>query len=253
MKILYTIFLNLVVYSYGIADITNFSSYSAKYEVYYRGIEAGEMIFNYQKKGNEIEITVETIGNYLAKLIGRDKEIQKLKIKYKNSKPYPIYYEYKKIGRKNKEYRYIYSYLKNKYELEISEISDISENKKEFKSDEMFIDGLFFKFLSMTNLGNIKNEYNLVSKDNVKKIYPIIKKNQTIRIENKSYTGFSVTYINKNKNNITFYAEDDLNKMVYKEIRKNDKSIVKIYFKEELIKIKWFFYDLNTETGPLIF
>ena len=40
----------------------------------------------------------------------------------------------------------------------------------------MFIDGLFFKFLSMTNLGNIKNEYNLVSKDNVKKIYPIIKK-----------------------------------------------------------------------------
>jgi len=26
--------------------------------------------------------------------------------------------------------------------------------------------------------------------------------------------------------------------MVYKEVRKNDKSILKIYFKEELIKIK---------------
>ena len=39
MKILYTIFLNLVVYSYGIADITQFSSYAAKYEVYYRELK----------------------------------------------------------------------------------------------------------------------------------------------------------------------------------------------------------------------
>ena len=102
----------------------------------------------------------------------------------------------------------------------------------------MFVDGLFFKFLSMTNPKNIKNEYNLVSKDNVRKIYPIIKKNQKIRIGDKSFTGFSITYVNKNKNNITFYAVDDINKMVYKEVRKNDKSILKIYFKEELIKIK---------------
>ena len=65
-----------------------------------RGIEAGEMIFNYQKNGNEIEITVETKGNYLAKLIGRDKEIQKLKIKYKNSKPYPYIMSTKKLGKK---------------------------------------------------------------------------------------------------------------------------------------------------------
>ena len=42
----------------------------------------------------------------------------------------------------------------------------------------MFVDGLFFKFLSMTNPENIKNEYNLVSKDNVRKIYPIIKKSK---------------------------------------------------------------------------
>ena len=139
---------------------------------------------------------------------------------------------------KNKEYRYNYSYLKNKYELEINEISNINDIKKEFKSDEMFVDGLFFKFLSMTNPKNIKNEYNLVSKDNVRKIYPIIKKNQKIRIGDKSFTGFSITYVNKNKNNITFYAVDDINKMVYKEVRKNDKSILKIYFKEELIKIK---------------
>ena len=238
MRILYTILLNLVIFSCSMADITKFSSYAAKYEVYYKGIEAGEMIFNYQKDGNVIDITVETKGNSLAKLIGRDKEIQKLKIEYKNSKALPIYYEYKKIGKKNKRYRYNYSYLENTYELEINEISNINENKKEFKSDEMFIDGLFFKFLSMTNPGNIKNEYNLVSKDNVRKIYPIIKKNQKIRIGNKSYTGFSVTYVNKNKNNITFYAAGDINKMVYKEIRKNDKSILKIYFKEELIKIK---------------
>ena len=102
MRILYTILLNLVIYSYGMADITKFSSYAAKYEVYYKGIEAGEMIFNYQKDGNEIDITVETKGNSLAKLIGRDKEIQKLKIKYKNSKALPIYYEYKKIGKKIK-------------------------------------------------------------------------------------------------------------------------------------------------------
>ena len=56
MRILYTILLNLVIYSYGMADITQFSSYAAKYEVYYKGIEAGEMIFNYQKDGNEISM-----------------------------------------------------------------------------------------------------------------------------------------------------------------------------------------------------
>ena len=238
MRIIYTILLNLVIFTHGMADITKFSSYAAKYAVYYKGIEAGEMIFNYQKDGDAIGITVETKGNSLAKLIGREKEIQKLKIEYKNSNALPIYYEYKKIGKENKRYRYNYSYLKNKYELEINEISNINENKKEFKSDEMFVDGLFFKFLSMINPGNIKNEYNLVSKGNVRKIYPIIKKNQKIHIGNKSYTGFSVTYVNKNKNNITFYAVGDINKMVYKEVRKNDKSILKIYFKEELIKIK---------------
>ena len=238
MRILYTILLNLVIYSYGMADITQFSSYAAKYEVFYKGIEAGEMIFNYQKDGNEIDITVVTKGNSLARLIGRDKEIQKLKIEYKNSKALPIYYEYKKIGKKNKEYRYNYGYVKNEYELEINEINSFNEIKKEFKSNEMFIDGLFFKFLSMTNPENIKNEYNLVSKNNVRKIYPIIKKNQKIHIGDKSFNGFSVTYVNKNKNNITFYATDDINKMVYKEVRKNDKPILKIYFREELIKIK---------------
>ena len=102
MRILYTILLNLVIYSYGMADITQFSSYAAKYEVYYKGIEAGEMIFNYQKDGNEIDITVVTKGNSLARLIGRDKEIQKLKIEYKIAKLCLYIMSTKKLEKKTK-------------------------------------------------------------------------------------------------------------------------------------------------------
>ena len=66
----------------------------------------------------------------------------------------------------------------------------------------------------------------------------LLKRRLERAIKNNYEKELSIISNFKNKNNITFYATDDINKMVYKEVRKNDKPILKIYFREELIKIK---------------
>jgi len=229
------IYITLILFSHNsIASLLDYKNVEVKYNIYYKGMDAGDMIFKFEKKeNNEIEASYVVEGSLLAKISGRSGEIQKATMKYKENEIIPIKYTYKKLGNKEREISYIYKKTNLGYKVIVNDDDKVYE----IKSDKKLYDPISINILFIINSGFLKDSYNVVSKGKYRENSYTVNKNISVNINNKDHKGYSVEYNTDRRNYFSVFGTELENILLYKIIKKKGKTRIKIIF-SEIVKIE---------------
>ena len=205
------------------ADEMSLNNVMANYQLFYKNIRAGTMQLQIQSNSNDLEIRTIYDGNFLAELADRGyrEEIAILK---------------KEVNAYRKK-KYSYTDEKNSYQAiyeNANKIKIIDEkNSKNFylDSDETIYDPLSLLLHLMKKFPNVKNSYKVISKKNLKNYNYMYKDKQSMKINNKIYTGFSAEYKSGNKTNFFLFSKDHNNLMVLTSIKKKGEEKIRIELK----------------------
>ncbi len=219
------IIISIIIFAqaFSHADNLYIPEIEAHYNFYYKNVKAGTMILKVKNKNNKIIASTIYNGNVLANLAGRG---YREEISYLNLKDNKLYAE-----------KYIFKDTKDNYEI-IFNRNHAKVIKKDssfdLKASSEIYDPIAMMLVLMFQFSEAQQSYNVVSKKNLKIYDYIYKKNFSMLVNNKKYTGYSAEYINDYKHNFFFFSEDHKNLLVYNSIKKNEKENLRI----ELIDIK---------------
>lgn len=197
------------------------SEVEANYVLYYKNIEAGVMKLKLKKNENQILLSTVYDGNLLAAIANKGFREEISEIIVDNNKLIPK--------------KYIYKDNKDFYKVFINKNSAIiNQNNIDTKitSKNDIYDPLTMILLLMEDYPNINENYNVLTKKNLKSYHYEYKDNQEIIIKEKKYNGYSAQYESGEKVNFLFFSLEHKNLMVYSSIFKNGEEKIRIEISE---------------------